>query len=113
MNKEFPADNRAFIHIYGDLSYARKAGTATLFFGILPSSAVPPHRILFPLVGRSMRREFGDHKYRNGHGSPLKDAGERRSPIFQGLSERSHWPCEPIPSLRVGRIVHKEYLAFR
>jgi len=30
--QEFPSDNRAFIHIYGDLSYARKAGTATLFF---------------------------------------------------------------------------------
>lgn len=25
-----------------------------------------------------MRHEFGDHKYRNGHSSPLKDAGERR-----------------------------------
>lgn len=49
------------------------------FFGVLPSSAVPPHRILFPPVGRSMRREFGDHKYRNSHDSPLKDAGERRT----------------------------------
>lgn len=95
VNKEFPPDNRAFIHIYGDLSYAREAGTATLslslallFFGILPSSAVPPHRILFPLVGRSMRREFGDYKYRNGHGPPLKDAGGtgvRRSSSSRGV----------------------------
>jgi len=88
------------------------------FFGILPSSAVPPHRILFPLVDRSMRC---DYKYRNGHSSPLKEVGEWRTwrkvfrpiGIFQELSRRSRWPCEPILSLRVGRIAHKEYLVSR
>lgn len=99
MNKEFPADDRTFIHIYGDLSYAREAGTASrlvffslfyfLFFGVLPPSAVPPHRILFPLVGRSMRREFGDHKYRNGHGFAVKKMRTERTARLKGRRSAS------------------------
>jgi len=66
-----------FIHIYGDLSYARKAGIRDplfLFFfwhpatisRSAPSNFISAHGLLHG------RREFGVHKYRNGHGSPLK-----------------------------------------
>lgn len=47
-----------------------------------------PHRILFPFVGRTMHREFDDHKYRNGHSSPLKDAGEQRISEGMALADR-------------------------
>lgn len=114
MNKEFPADGCAFIHIYGDLSYAREAGIAPrlFFLAFCHHQLFRPIEFYFRSVGRSMRREFGDHKYRNGHGSPLKDAGEgwnlrrddaRRSASSRSYRRESRWPCEPIPSLRFSR----------
>lgn len=78
-----PTGRPRFIHIYGDLSYARKAGTATLlFFFFLAFCHHQPFRPIefyFRSWAALCAREFGDHKYRNGHGSPLKDAGERRT----------------------------------
>lgn len=101
--------------------HAKLVSHHDLFFGVLPSSAVPPHRILFPFVGRTMHREFGDHKYRNGHSSPLKDAGVRRISGGTALADRrlpgviGEKVVDRVSRFRVYELVgvHKEYLAPR
>lgn len=46
-----------FIHIYGDLSYARKVHSR--FSGALPASPVPAHRILFSSLAARWRTARG------------------------------------------------------